>query len=79
MQKRLHEKHHIQDPDILVVEKANMVKFLIRCVGNAVRVISSTALFILATAGATAFIYPQVRSALLQVVHQILQDIQRML
>ena len=78
-QRRLHEIHGIQDENLIVVEKNNMLKFLIRTVGRIVRFVATVAIFVLAAVGMLALIYPEVRGELFLVLGTIFEDAQNMI
>lgn len=77
-QKRLHEKHGISDPDTVVVEKANMTKFLIRCIGRGIRVAATIIVFVLAAIGLMTILYPAIRAEFLTVFNEILYQVRTM-
>lgn len=77
-QKRLHEKHDISDPDTVIVEKSNMVKFLIRCLSWILRIAATFIMFVLAAAGLITLLYPDVRSEFLIVFTTIVDEIRSM-
>lgn len=78
-QRRLHEIHGIQDENLIVVEKNNMLKFLIRTVGRIVRFVATAAIFVLAAVGMLALIYPEVRGELFLVLGTIFEDAKNMI
>lgn len=78
-QRRLHEIHGIQDENLIVVEKNNMLKFLVRTAGHIVRLVATAAIFILAAVGLLALIYPEVRGELLLVLGTIFEDAKNMI
>lgn len=73
-QKKLHEKHRVEDENILVVERDNMVKFLIRNSARLIRILATVSLFILATIGLIALVYPEIRTELLLVLQKIFRE-----
>lgn len=77
-QERLRSKHHVDEKNILVVEKSNMVKFLIRTTGRIIRILATMTIFVLATIGLLALVYPEVRTELIHILGQIMADIQKM-
>lgn len=77
-QKHLHEKHGIEDQNTVVIEKSNMTKFLIRCVGKIFRIAAAAMVFILAAIGLLALIYPEIRSEVLQVLQSVLGEARNM-
>lgn len=78
-QRRLKEKHEITDPDVVVVEKDNMWKFLIRFLAGLIRMLAAILLLTLASVGLLAIVYPSPRAELLQVLSDIIRQIFRLL
>lgn len=78
-QRRLHEIHGIQDENLIVVEKNNMLKFLIRTAGRIVRFVATAAIFVLAAVGLMSLIYPEIRRELILVLISILGDTRNMI
>lgn len=74
-QKELKRKHRIDEKNVIVVEKSNMTKFLIRTIGNVVRISATILILILASIGLTTLLYPQIRNELLIILHQIIEQI----
>lgn len=77
-QKRLHAKHDISNPDTVVVEKSNMVKFLIRCAARIIRIAATVTVFVLAAVGLITLLYPDVREEFLFVLAAIMDEIRSM-
>lgn len=77
-QLRLHQKHEIQDLDVVVVEKDNMGKYLIRVFTGLIRLAASAVLLILAAIGVLALVYPAPRYELLLVAEQVLEQLRQM-
>lgn len=73
-QNRLREKHQVQDSSIVVVEKSNMVKFLIRNAAGLIRTMATILLFVLAALGLMALVYPEIRIELFQVLHRMILE-----
>lgn len=78
-QEKLRKKHQVSDEEVLIVEKTNMVKFLVRCMARLIQITARIILFVLAAVGVIALLYPDVRVELFQVFQQILTDIRQML
>lgn len=78
-QERLHEKHHIQDMNVQIVERDNMIKFLIRNVVRFVWLISTMILLVFAVIGILTIVYPNIRAEFLFVFEQIILEIKQML
>lgn len=74
-QKELKRKHRIDEKNVIVVEKSNMTKFLIRTIGNVVRISATILILILASIGLTTLLYPQIRNELLIIFHQIIEQL----
>lgn len=66
-QKELKEKHHIEDKNVVVVEKNNMAKFSIKTLGTLIRLFATIIILALAAVGLTALLYPESREALLSI------------
>lgn len=73
------EKHNIQDDNVIVVEKNNMFKFLVKLFLSAVKFIAAAVILILAGIGLTALIYPRPRAELFVILNQVINDILNML
>lgn len=78
-QRRLHEKHGVRDENLIIVEKNNMLKFLIRTLGRIIRYAATTAIFILAALGLLSLIYPEIRREQILVLMSILDDVRNMI
>lgn len=74
-QNELKRKHKIEEKNIIVVEKSNMTKFLIRTIGNIVRISATILILVLASIGLTTLLYPQIRNELLIILHQIIEQL----
>lgn len=70
-QEHLKEKYHIEDSDVVIVEKNNMIKFLVRYVIILLQFLFRIAIIVLATSGLLAFIYPSTRIALWNIIIDI--------
>ena len=80
IQSDLKDKYNIlQDPDVVVVEKSNMIKFLIHLLTSLLRLLCVLAVFCLAVCGLLALVYPEPRTALIQVFSSILKQLFSML
>lgn len=75
-QERIKQKYNIDVPDnVVVVEKNNMLKFTVKTVISAIKLIATILLVVLAFVGLISLIYPTSRHDLLM----IFQDIQNQL
>ncbi|MGO5549742.1 hypothetical protein ACTQW9_10760 [Lachnospiraceae bacterium LCP19S3_B12] len=78
-QERLHEKYQEQDPDVVIVETSNTMKFLIRTAGGVVKTLAVIALLVLAAAGLLALVYPETRDGLQKICEQSLEQLREFL
>lgn len=74
-QKNLKEKHHIEDPNVVVIERNNFIKFFIQTGARILRMIATIVLLFLAVIGLITFIYPSLRSDLFLII----KDVQKQL
>lgn len=70
-QEQLKEKYHIEDSGVVIVEKNNMIKFLVRYVITLLQFLFRIAIIVLATSGLLAYIYPSTRIALWHIIIDI--------
>lgn len=71
-QEELRKKHNLDIPDdVVVVEKSNTVKFLLRFLSAAIRLIFSVVGIILMALGIIALIYPNIREPLIYTLQNI--------
>ena len=76
----LKEKYDIsQDKEVVVVEKANIFKFLIRTMASILRLAAVMALVALAFVGIVALVYPEPREALLGIMSAVLLELKNYL
>lgn len=74
-QNELKRKHRIEEKNVIVVEKSNMTKFLIRTIENVVRISTTILILLLASIGLTTLLYPQIRNELLIIINQIINQL----
>lgn len=77
-QESLKERYDIEE-DVVVVEKTNTIKFLLKTMIGGTRLIIAILVFILALIGLTALIYPDSRSLLIRQGLQVWQEFMRLL
>lgn len=75
-QGQLREKYGIEEK-VVIKETGNMVKFLIQCTAGLIRVTSVTLLLLLAAAGLTTLLYPQLRQLFFLTVGDALNSLQQ--
>ena len=68
---RIKEKHRITDENVVVVEKANTLRFIIRITVLLLKTAAWITLIILAAVGILCLIYPETRAALFDVLSGI--------
>ena len=73
-QESLKERYDIEE-DVVVVEKTNTIKFLLKTMLGGARLIIAILVFILALIGLTALIYPDSRSLLIRQGLQVWQEL----
>lgn len=74
-QKKLHKKHNIENEDVVVVEKSNMLKFSVNTVSSIIRTLSAILLIILATIGLISLVYPATRKQLIMIAQQVIEQL----
>ena len=77
-QESLKERYDIEE-DVVVVERTNTIKFLLKTMIGGTRLIIAILVFILALIGLTALIYPDSRSLLIRQGLQVWQEFMRLL
>lgn len=77
-QESLKERYDIEE-DVVVVEKTNTIKFVLKTMIGGARLIIAILVFILALIGLTALIYPDSRSLLIRQGLQVWQEFMRLL
>ena len=66
-QEELRKAYHVEDKDVVVVEKRHLLEAVFRVIGTILRVMVMIAIFVLAAVGATALVYPESREAVLKI------------
>jgi len=77
-QEILKERYDIEE-DVVVVEKNNTIKFLLKTLLGGLRLVIEIVVFILALIGLTALIYPDSRGVLIRQGLQVWQEFIRLL
>ena len=72
-QEELRKKYKVEDKNIKVVEKNNMVKFLIRTFFLLIKILSSILLVTLASIGATAIYYESTREEIIKIFYTLIR------
>ena len=68
---RIKQKHHITDENVVVVEKSNTLKFIIRVLVLFLKTAAWITLIILAAVGILCLVYPETRWALFDILSGI--------
>lgn len=74
-QRRLHRMHKEIDPDAVIVEKVNMLKFLLSYFRGIGKALCGTAMILLAAIGLLALLYPAPRGEVVRVLAEITAEI----
>lgn len=70
-QKELKQKYNIQQEDVIVVEKNNILKYIIKYVVGAVKLVATVIILTLAVLGLLTLIYPESRQELAKILLDI--------
>ncbi len=70
-QKLLHEKHNIEDDNVIVVEKSGIYRFLI----SLCKTIAAIIVFCLAAVGLLSLIYPEPRNEMLDILESAISQV----
>ena len=70
-QKLLHEKHNIEDENVIVVEKSGTYRLII----SLCKTIAAVAVFCLAAAGLLALIYPEPRNEMISILESAISQV----
>ena len=74
-QRVLHEKHNVSD-EILIVEKSNTFKFLVRELTGGLKLCATISIICLASVGLIGLIYPETRDAYVAIYEQIISQLE---
>ncbi len=74
-QNRLKKKYKVATDKVLVVEKSNMLKFSVNTIVKVVRLLLNILLFILASIGLLALVYPDPREDLYKILIEVVNQI----
>lgn len=74
-QNHLHKKHMIEDENIVVVEKNNIIKFSLTSMVGLIRFVASVVLVILASIGLLCIIFDETRMPLINLLNDIVTQI----
>ena len=76
---RIKEKHRITDENVVVVEKANTLRFIIRITVLLLKTAAWITLIILAAVGILCLIYPETRTELFRILISIFEGTKTMI
>lgn len=74
-QDKLKEQYKIEDKNVVVVEKNNMIKFIVNALFRIFRYLATVAILCLAAVGLTALVYPLPRANLTTIFFHVLGEI----
>ena len=78
-QEKLHQKHDHIDEDTVIIEKSNMVKFLLNFLRITLRTLFGVVTIVLTAIGVLTLLYPTTRNAFIDVLEQIFQNVSELL
>lgn len=78
-QEELHQKYNLSEKNIMIVEKNNIIKFLLNSCFRLMKCLATIVLLILASIGLLSLIYPEIRSPLLNVLNDLFQQLMSLL
>jgi hypothetical protein len=67
-QNNLKEKHGIEEENVIVVEKTNMIKFFIQTVIATIKVVATISILVLAAIGLLTVVYPELRNPFVELL-----------
>ena len=76
---RIKEKHHITDKNVVIVEKTNTLKFIIRIMVLLFKTAAWITLIILAAVGILCLIYPETRTELFHILSGVFEGTKAMI
>ena len=76
-QRKLKEKFGIKGKNVVVVERTNMVKFMIRTMAAIIRLVATIFLISLAFIGILALVYEEPRKELVEILWNALEQIKQ--
>lgn len=62
------EKHGIEEENVIVVEKTNMIKFFIQTVIATIKVVATISILVLAAIGLLTVVYPELRNPFVELL-----------
>lgn len=74
-QKRLKDKHKIENENVVIVEKNNLFKFSVRLIILIIKTIFCISLFCMAAIGIFTLIYSDLRQSFISILTQIINSI----
>lgn len=70
-QQKLHARHNIEDENVIVVEKSNMIKFSVKTISSLLRVAATILILVLATVGLLCLVYPDTREQMVNILREL--------
>lgn len=67
-QNDLKEKYNINAQDVIIVEKNNVVKFLVKVMISVIKTVATISILVLAAIGLLTVIYPEVRNPFVELL-----------
>lgn len=74
-QSKIKKKHNINDKNVVIVEKSNTIKFLIKALILLIKTLAWILLITLASIGVLCLLYPDTRQEFMKVITEIFNEI----
>ncbi len=78
-QEDLRKKYKVDNKEVMIVEKNNMIKFFLRVFYGTIRIAATIIILLLAAIGLLSLLYPEIRTEFLVVIKEILSQLKIML
>lgn len=70
-QQKLHIKHKIEDKNVVIVEKNNLISFSVKSIAAFVHMAAGITILILAAIGLLCLVYPDTRKEFIEIMNQV--------
>lgn len=78
-QEGLRKKYKVDDKEVMIVEKNNMIKFFLHVFYGTIRIAATITILLLAAIGLLTLLYPEIRTEFLIVMKEIFRQLKLML
>lgn len=76
-QQKLHTKHKIEDENVVIVEKNNLISFSVKSIAAFVHMAAGIVILILAAIGLLCLVYPDTRKEFMEIMNQIMLQVRQ--